>query len=124
MDVFELRDRVVGDYAEYVRSFFDIRDARIRKLVDDELASGRLWPEPLLQLNPVFAHGGFADDRWSADLQLVMISSSFDARARRPGASRPRGLVRRSQRPRFRRCASDEPDSQFPNVVGETRASE
>lgn len=33
MDVFELRRQLVNDYAEYVRSFLDIADDRIRALV-------------------------------------------------------------------------------------------
>jgi superfamily I DNA/RNA helicase len=34
VDVFALRDRVVGDYAEYVRSFLTIRDPGTRRFVD------------------------------------------------------------------------------------------
>lgn len=37
MDVFALRRRLVDDYAGYIRSFIQIRDERIRALVDDEL---------------------------------------------------------------------------------------
>ena len=44
MDVFELRERLVDDYADYTRSFVDIRDERIREHVDRELAEGLLWP--------------------------------------------------------------------------------
>lgn len=40
MDVFGLRDRVIADYARYIRSFFTIRDERILRLVDDALAEG------------------------------------------------------------------------------------
>jgi hypothetical protein len=58
MDAFGLRDRVVSDYEQYVRSFFHIRNQRIRDLVDEEVRSGKLWPEPLIQLNPAFAPGG------------------------------------------------------------------
>ena len=57
MDVFELRDRVVGDYAEYVRSFLTIRDPGTRAFVDGYLGAGSLWPEPLVQLNPAFEPG-------------------------------------------------------------------
>src|SRR5690606_23966722 len=56
-DVFELRNRVIRDYAEYVQSFVTIRDRRIRESVDRETASGLLWPEPLIQLNPSFQQG-------------------------------------------------------------------
>ncbi len=58
MDVFDLRDHVIGDYANYVKSFVRIRDPQIRNFVDSELESGVLWPSPLVQLNPAYAPGG------------------------------------------------------------------
>lgn len=54
MDVFELRDTVVADYSSYVRSFVTIRDEHINRFVDERLNEGRLWPNPLVQLNPAF----------------------------------------------------------------------
>jgi len=57
MDVFELRERLVGDFSSYVRSFIRIRDNRIREKVDGEFEKGLLWPEPLVQLNPSFEPG-------------------------------------------------------------------
>jgi hypothetical protein len=62
MDVFDLRNRLVEDYARYTRSFIKIADQRICQKVDGALADGALWPEPLLQLNPTFASGGNIDD--------------------------------------------------------------
>jgi hypothetical protein len=49
MDVFGLRDRVIGDYTDYVRSFIRIKDPRIARYVDEQLGQGRLWPDPLVQ---------------------------------------------------------------------------
>ena len=46
MNVFDLRQRLIEDYAEYTRSFLDIADPRIRGLVDQHLADGLLWPHP------------------------------------------------------------------------------
>ncbi len=57
MDVFKLRDRLVKDYSSYVRSFINIRDNRIRDLVERKLQEGVLWPDPLIQLNPAFEPG-------------------------------------------------------------------
>src|SRR5688572_13744284 len=57
MDVFDLRERVIGEYAGYIRSFFTIRDPRIKEKVDAALAEGHLWPDPLLQLSPAFEPG-------------------------------------------------------------------
>ncbi|HEY8448222.1 MAG TPA: hypothetical protein VIL01_14040, partial [Thermomicrobiales bacterium] len=62
MNVFELRDRVIDDYAAYVRSFLRINDPEIRKFVDAELERGRLWPDPLVQLNPSFEPGDTIED--------------------------------------------------------------
>jgi hypothetical protein len=54
MDAFRLRETVVADYAEYVQSFLTILDSRIRDFVDQRLADGMLWPDPLLQLSPAY----------------------------------------------------------------------
>ena len=51
MNVFELRKRLIADYGNFVRSFFHIQDSRIHQKVEEELAAGLLWPEPLIQLN-------------------------------------------------------------------------
>ncbi len=51
MNVFELRNQVIEDHASYIRSFVEIRDARIRDLVERELSAGFLWPQPLVQLH-------------------------------------------------------------------------
>lgn len=61
MDVFDLRRKLVNSYAEYIRSFIQIRDARIDAKFKEELNSGLLWPEPLIQLNPSFEPGQTVD---------------------------------------------------------------
>ena len=58
MDVFALRDHLVGDYRRYAESFLTIRDARIAEHVQSKLDEGLLWPDPPLQLNPSFEPGG------------------------------------------------------------------
>ena len=62
MDVFQLRDQVIRDYSAYVRSFLRIRDPLIKAHVEEELERGRLWPEPLVQLNPSFERGETIDE--------------------------------------------------------------
>lgn len=62
MDIFSLRNALVDDYAEYVSSFIEIQDSRIRGQVDENLQAGILWPEPLIQLNPSFELGPWIDD--------------------------------------------------------------
>ena len=61
MDVFRLRDVVIRDYAEYVRSFVRIRDTQIDEFVARNLREEVLWPQPLIQLNPNFEMGGWID---------------------------------------------------------------
>lgn len=63
MDVFRLRDKIIcEDYARYTSSFIQIADDRIHREVEEKFKAGLLWPEPLLQLNPSFAHGGSIDE--------------------------------------------------------------
>ncbi|MDP8924050.1 MAG: DEAD/DEAH box helicase [Chloroflexota bacterium] len=62
MDVFELRDRLVQDYAAYVDSFIQIRESRVRDYVQESLDDGVRWPDPLIQLNPSFEPGDRVDD--------------------------------------------------------------
>lgn len=57
MDVFDLRKKVIGEYADYVGGFVTIRDPRLRAHVHAEMEPGVLWPQPLLQLNPAFEPG-------------------------------------------------------------------
>ena len=58
VDVFDLRNSLIGDYADFARSFLNIRDARISARVSEELENGALWPDPLVQLNPSYEAGG------------------------------------------------------------------
>ena len=62
MDVFALRDRLVGDYESYVGSFIKIKDARIEDEVMRSLDEGLLGPDPLIQLNPTFQAGESIDE--------------------------------------------------------------
>lgn len=68
MDVFGLRERVVDAYSRYVRSFLAIKDPQIKAFVEGFLEAGRLWPEPLVQLNPAFEPGATIDQLVSEGL--------------------------------------------------------
>ena len=61
MNAFRLRDSLIGEFSEYVRSFIQIRDKRIREFIDSRFNSDFLWPEPLIQLNPTFKPGKTID---------------------------------------------------------------
>ena len=58
MNVFDLRSKLIEDYGKYIGSFINIRDEKIRSHVDLEFGQQKLWPDPLIQLNPTFETGG------------------------------------------------------------------
>src|SRR5690606_18757544 len=55
-------NQLVADYQAYITSFINIRDRAIHDKVAGDLASGALWPDPLIQLNPAFAPGAWIDE--------------------------------------------------------------
>jgi ATP-dependent helicase YprA (DUF1998 family) len=62
MNVFETHASIIEDYASYIRSFIYIADDQIAKVVEDSLAEGRLWPQPLLHFNPAYEMVGDIDE--------------------------------------------------------------
>lgn len=58
MNVFDFRQTLVNQYADFTRSFTRIKAEDIRTFVDKEYASQKYWPEPLVQVNPNFQPGG------------------------------------------------------------------
>jgi superfamily II DNA/RNA helicase len=58
MNIFSAHQSVVDDYRHYIGSFVNIADAVIGGVVERELSSGKLWPEPLLHFNPSFREAG------------------------------------------------------------------
>jgi superfamily II DNA/RNA helicase len=61
MDVFSLREKVVNDYRDYIKSFVRIRDERIDQFVQQKFSEGALWPDAILQLNPAYQPGATLD---------------------------------------------------------------
>ena len=54
LDIFALRDSVVGEYKRFATSFTTIHAPDIREQVEAIYAKGRYWPEPLIQINPSY----------------------------------------------------------------------
>jgi len=77
MNVFELRDTVVREYSSYISSFLRIKDRRIDTFVNDQLSSGYLWPDPLVQLNPSFESAGTVEDLVAQGLLTPECSRIF-----------------------------------------------
>lgn len=63
MNIFDLRQELIDDYSSYVKSFIEVRDQRIHDYVEEKLfQKGLLWPEPLIQMNPLFEAGLSIDE--------------------------------------------------------------
>lgn len=62
MNIFDFRDQLIGDYSRSIKSFIQIRNPSIQQYVERQLAKGVLWPELLIQLNPLFAQRGSVDE--------------------------------------------------------------
>ncbi len=82
MNVFQTHANIVGDYANYIRSFLKIADPAIRDVVEHALDQGTLWPEALLQFNPSFEMFGSVEDlavkgRIHADLKDIFKGYSL-----------------------------------------------
>ena len=54
LDVFALRDSVVGEYQRFATSFTTIHAPDIRAQVRAIYDENRYWPEPLIQINPSY----------------------------------------------------------------------
>jgi len=57
VDVFQLRNQLIEQYSAYASSFIHINDPIIEAKISTSLAEGAFWPEPLIQLNPMFQPG-------------------------------------------------------------------
>lgn len=62
LDVFDLRGRVIDEYAAFSRSFTRIAAPDIAAVVEAEYARERYWPEPLIQINPNYRRNGTVAD--------------------------------------------------------------
>ncbi|MDE2126262.1 MAG: DEAD/DEAH box helicase [Armatimonadetes bacterium] len=92
MDVFDLRHRLIDDYASYISSFIRIHDQRIRDHVNDSLDNGLLWPDPLIQLNPSFEPGAWIDDLVKDKTLHEECSRIFRIKPKRESAGNPMRL--------------------------------
>ncbi len=57
MNTFNLHKEITEDYKSYIHSFINIKDERIRKVVDEGFGSESIIPEPLIQFNPAYEKG-------------------------------------------------------------------
>ncbi len=62
MNIFNLHEKILNGYRDYIDSFLNILDSRIKETVAKEFATDRLYPDPLIQFNPSFESGGTVGD--------------------------------------------------------------
>ena len=70
LDVFALRDNVVGEYKRFATSFTTIHARDIREQVEGIYGEERYWPEPLIQINPSY--------RRSTDVSALVTNGVLD----------------------------------------------
>lgn len=81
VNVFEIREQLVGEYRSFTSAFVAPRDGRIEAFIAERLDSGEQWPDPWLSLNPSFASGGSVDELADAGLLTTETSRAFRIKA-------------------------------------------
>jgi superfamily II DNA/RNA helicase len=62
MNIFEVHEGIISDYKTYIESFVNIKNEAIKKKIDEDIDSGNLWPDPLIQFNPSYKPGRTVKD--------------------------------------------------------------
>lgn len=96
-DVFSLREQLIGDYSQYLKSFLRIRDSRLQAMVEDILACGALWPDPLVQMNPAFESGGYVPELVEQGLLHPKCADIFAHKSGDPAVSPRKMRLHRHQ---------------------------
>lgn len=76
MDVFDLRETIIKDYASFARSFTTIKADDLRAKIDGIYSEDHFWPEPLLQITPHY-HPGANTDELAADGALLPLTAQL-----------------------------------------------
>lgn len=86
--VFDFRDELVDEYSTFSRSFVTIAADDIKRVVEDEYAEGRYWPEPLIQINPNYKRQGTVQEL-SQDGSLHPLCAEIFRTGKTEGRSDP-----------------------------------
>ncbi len=62
MNIFDLRRSLISDYSSFIKGYLNIKNQRIKELVEREMEDGLLWPDPLIQISPFFEKGKSIDE--------------------------------------------------------------
>ena len=75
MNIFELDQALVGQYAAFARSFSTIRAVEIEQQVQAAYEVGRFWPTPLFSGSPCFEAGKSVDELAKAGVFAAGLSA-------------------------------------------------
>ncbi|MDR2953744.1 MAG: DEAD/DEAH box helicase [Prevotella sp.] len=80
MQALTTHQHIISDYKNFLKSFINISDERIKKKVEEELNRNSYLPEPLIQFNPAYKKGeslaDFPPNKIHPD--LIKIIGSFN----------------------------------------------
>jgi superfamily II DNA/RNA helicase len=77
IDIFNIHEKIMDDYKHFVSSFINIKDKRIRDVVEREINQGKYWPEPLIQFNPSFEEGESIEKLCESGIVHPEVSNIF-----------------------------------------------
>jgi hypothetical protein len=78
MDIFDIHEKVVDRYQQYVRSFLAIADDDIRGFIARSIFDERaLWPDALVQLNPAYERTTSVEELARADVLAAGCADIF-----------------------------------------------
>ncbi|MBW2742323.1 MAG: DEAD/DEAH box helicase [Deltaproteobacteria bacterium] len=81
IDIFNIHQKIMDDYKHFVGSFINIKDEKIKEVVENKINQGKFWPEPLIQFNPSFEQGESAQslcDKGILHPDLSKIFKNYD----------------------------------------------
>lgn len=82
MNIFDLQEKVLQDYSDFINSFILIADERAESFVRQALGrQGNLIPEPLIQLSPAYAQGRTVEELVKEGLLSEELSQIFRDRS-------------------------------------------
>ncbi|SEQ03180.1 protein of unknown function [Hyunsoonleella jejuensis] len=77
MDAFKTHDQVISNYRDYLNSFLNIADERIKEEVRKAFESDGFIPDPLIQFNPSFKKGNSLKDLFDQGLINKNLIKTF-----------------------------------------------
>ncbi|GLW62162.1 RNA helicase [Actinomadura rubrobrunea] len=98
MDVFQVHERLIDDYAAFTSSLVQVRDERIARHLRKENADKVRWPDPWLSLNPNFEPGGTVSELVAEGLLHPFCDRFFRAKEGEDDPGRRTLTLHRHQR--------------------------